>query len=86
MLRAADHDDARTMLLWGQVFRLARMRCGPTVAGQCRFLTGFPWLPSELIGRHPCRLSQCPKLTAGRLATLVDTPVAVGESYLCQHN
>jgi hypothetical protein len=43
MFRAADHDDARTMLLSSQVFRLARTSCGPTAAGQCRILTGFPW-------------------------------------------
>ena len=48
MFRAADHDDARTMLLSSQVLRLARLSCGPTVAGQCRTLTGFPWLNRSL--------------------------------------
>jgi hypothetical protein len=48
MFRAADHDDARTMLLSSQVFRLARISRGPTVAGQCRILAGFPWLNRSL--------------------------------------
>jgi hypothetical protein len=48
MFQAADHDDARTMMLISsQVLRLARL-CGPTVAGQCRTLTGFPWLNRSL--------------------------------------
>jgi hypothetical protein len=50
MFRAAIHDDARTMLLSSQVLRLARMRCGPTAAGQRRLSTGFPWLCTEPIG------------------------------------
>jgi hypothetical protein len=48
MFHAADHDDARTMLLLSQVLRLARTSCGPTVAGQRRILTGFPWLNRSL--------------------------------------
>jgi hypothetical protein len=42
MFRAADHDDAWTMLLPSQALRLARISCGTTAAGQCRVLTGFP--------------------------------------------
>jgi hypothetical protein len=61
MFRAADHDDARTMLLPSQVLRLARTCGGPTAAGQCRLSTGFPWLISELTGRHGCGRSQCPQ-------------------------
>ena len=49
MFQAVDHDDARTMmLLSSQVLRLARTFRGPTVAGQCRTPTGFPWLNRSL--------------------------------------
>jgi hypothetical protein len=48
MFQAADQDDARTMLLSSQVLRLALTSCGPTAAGQCRILTGFPWLNRSL--------------------------------------
>jgi hypothetical protein len=48
MFRAADHDDARTMLLPNRVLRLARISREPTAAGQCRILTGFPWLNRSL--------------------------------------
>jgi hypothetical protein len=51
MLRGADHDDARTILLSSQVLRLARAQRGPTAAGQCRNLTGFPWLLGSLSDR-----------------------------------
>jgi hypothetical protein len=41
MFRAVDHDDARTVQRSSQVLRLTRGG-GPTAAGQCRILTGFP--------------------------------------------
>lgn len=70
----------------GQVLRLARTSGGPTAAGQCRLLTGFPWLRPEPIGPRICDLRQCPKLSAARLRRVVDTPAAVGESYLSRNN
>jgi hypothetical protein len=49
MFQAAHHDDARTMMLISSpVLRLARTSRGSTVAGQCRILTGFPWLNRSL--------------------------------------
>jgi hypothetical protein len=53
MFRAVDHDDAKTMLLSSQVLRLARMKCEPTAAGQCRILTGFPWCAGSLSDHTP---------------------------------
>ncbi len=91
MLRAADHDDARTMLLSSQVLRLARMAAGPRLRVSAGFRPASPGCARSLpdgavVAGANTATRRAGLLASGLAGRVVDTFTLARESYVCQHN